>query len=68
MSKSKAQQFGDHIEQQPLEAVRLAVATVLLAGINAGGEVFRDENDAPCQALRQADWLISQTVGRDLPA
>ena len=60
----QAQQLIENLEQRPDQALRLAVATVLLAGINAGGEMFKDPNDAPCSALGQADWLISQTVSR----
>lgn len=59
-----AQQLGQRLEQDPIQAVRLAVAVLLVAGFNANPSPSgTGDVSAVDAALEQADELIGRTIG-----
>jgi hypothetical protein len=63
MPKTAAQLLVAKLEQDPIQAVRLAIATVLLHGLNSNHAVALAAHGGVEIALEQADALIARTIG-----
>lgn len=63
-TNEKTEAMLNRLEDDPMQAVRLAVATFLLNGLNAGERFEGEAADLIVrESLAQADWLIANTIG-----